>query len=841
MTQADGSIIIDTRVDTSGIKRGAAEVQGQFKLLMGAAKKLAVVLAAAFSVKKIIDFSKECIELGSSLDEVQNVVDVTFGKMSANIEKWSKDAAEQFGLSELSAKQYSSTIGAMLKSMGVGGQDLYDMSTKLAELSGDLASFYNLDTDTAFQKIRSGISGETEPLKQLGINLSEANLEQFRLNQGMTTAYKNMNEQQKALLRYNYLLSVTSDAQGDFARTSSSWANQTRILSLNFQSLKADIGKGLINLLTPVLQVINRIISGLAKMASAFKAFTNLLTGQKNDTSTPAAGVAQDIADAATATDGLTDSTKKAAKATKQANKEANKYTSGLDKIHQYQTQDTSSTTPSAGTGKGAAATPAAAATDFGSLSEGETAIDKVDKKLQALVNTIKTAFAPAAKAMKSLWENALKPFGQRIGAGLEWFYKNVLVPLAKWTISEVLPRFLKTIELGISAINAIIDALQPLWQWFWDNVLEPVAKWTGGVFIKAWDAINKALGAFADWCKEHPKTIETITIVIASFFAAWKIVDLVSKIASFVSTISNMVKVLGGLKGVLGIVTSSFNPWILVIGAAIAAGVLLWRNWDTISAKAKEIWGAISAYLKRTVETIKKNFNSFIEGAKSLFQKGWNAIKTTATTIWNGIGSVLSSVWNGISRTASNVWNGISKTISGALSGIGRIAQTIGGKISSALISGFEKAANFIKKPINGIIGLVNGLISGLVGGINLCIGALNHLKIKIPSWIPGFGGKTFGFNLSKLSAPSIPYLATGAVIPPNAPFAAVLGDQKKGNNIEAPESLIRRIVREEAGNNNRKYEFKAVLGRRVLFDQVIEEARLRQQMSGGNPFELA
>lgn len=764
-------------------------------------------------------------------------MDVTFGGMSNQINEWAKTTAEQFGISELSAKQYSSTIGAMFKSMGISGQELTDMSKKMAELAGDMASFYNLDTDTAFQKIRAGISGETEPLKQLGVNLSEANLEQFRLSQGMTTAYKNMNQQQKALLRYNYLLSVTSDAQGDFARTSNSWANQTRILSLQFQSLKADLGAGLINVLTPVLQVINRIIAGLAKMASAFKAFTNLLTGKKSDTSTSTGAGAQAAADgledATTAAQDYADATDQTAKATKKANKENQKYTSGLDKIHQYQTNKTDASTPtSGGKGKAAGAPAAAAAVDFGQLNQGETALDKVDKKMQAIVDRIKKSAEPLRKAFSGLLNTLKSAFG--------WILDNILIPLGKWALNEALPRFFTTLANIIRIFNNVLIALQPLWQWFWDNILQPVAKFVGDAFLKFWDLLNEALGKFADWCKEHPKTIETIAIAIASFFAAWKIVTFVEHMATLISTVSNAIRVLGGLKGVIGLLTTGFNPWILAIGAVITAGVLLWRNWDTISAKAKEIWGAISAYLKRTWETIKSNASAFASGVKNVIDKGWNLIKTAASTIWNGIKSTLSSIWSGISSTASSIWNGLTSMISGALNTIASVAASVGGKIKSAIVGAFDAIKNAIKKPINGIIGFINGLVSGVVSGINACIGALNNLKINIPDWVPVYGGRQMGFNIPKLGTPKIPYLASGAVIPPNAPFTAVLGDQRRGNNIEAPESLIRRIVREETGGSNRRYQFTAMLNRRVLFDETIAEARMRQQMTGANPFEL-
>lgn len=831
MAKADGSIIIDTRVDTSGIQKGTKEMQGMFNTLIKGAKGVALAIAAAFSIRAIVNFSKECIALGSDLEEVQNVVDVTFGRMSGQIDEWAKTAAENFGISELAAKQYSSTIGAMFKSMGIQGQELTDMSKKMAELAGDMASFYNLDTDTAFQKIRAGISGETEPLKQLGVNLSEANLEQFRLSQGMTTAYKNMNQQQKALLRYNYLLSVTSDAQGDFARTSNSWANQTRILSLQFQSLKADIGAGLINVLTPVLQVINRIIAGLAKMASAFKAFTNLLTGKKSDTSTSAGTGAQQAAagleDATTAANNYADATDKTAKATKKANKENQKYTSGLDKIHQYQSnKSTDTSTP--GTGKSKAASPAASsAVDFGQLEQGETALDKVDKKLQDVVDRIKAAAEPLKKAFSGLLGTLKSAFG--------WILDNILIPLGKWAVNEALPRFFTTLANIITIVDNVLKAAQPGWQWFWDNVLNPIIKFVADKFLQFWDFLNDKLAAFSQWCKDNPKVIENVTTFIVAFFAALTGIKILTGIATMIKSLGSIITVVKTLIAVLG------GPWTVAIAAVVALGVVLWKNWDTISAKAKEIWGAISAYLARTWETIKKNISGFMDGARNVWDKGWNAVKTAGTTIWNGIRSTFSSIWNGISSTARTIWNGISTAISGALSNAATVAESVGNKIKTALVNAFNAVKNAIKKPINGIIGFVNGLVSGLVDGINACINALNKLKISIPTWVPVYGGKTMGFNIPNVYKPQIPYLATGAVIPPNSPFTAVLGDQKSGNNIEAPESLIRRIVREETGGSNKKYQFTAVINRRVLFDETIAEARMRQQMTGANPFALA
>ena len=206
---------------------------------VGAAGKTLAVYTGAATTASIASAG-----LASDLDEVQNVVDTTFGAANAKkIDSWAKDASNAYGLSELSAKQYTGTMGAMLKSMGMSQEATYDMSTSLVGLSGDLASFYNLDGEEAFEKIRAGISGETEPLKQLGINMSVANLEAFALSKGIDTAYQSMSQSEQATLRYQYLMSVTADAQGDFAKTSEGFANQTRIAGLQVKSLSAAFGQ----------------------------------------------------------------------------------------------------------------------------------------------------------------------------------------------------------------------------------------------------------------------------------------------------------------------------------------------------------------------------------------------------------------------------------------------------------------------------------------------------------------------------------------------------------------------------------------------------------------------
>ncbi len=246
------------------------------------------------AVSGLVEFGKSAIDLGSDITEVENVVDTAFGSMAQKAYDFASTASEQFGLSELAAKQYAGTMMAMLKSSGVAQEAAADMSIELAGLAGDLASFYNLDTDEAFYKLRSAIAGETEPMKALGVNMNIVNLEAFAMSQGITKAYKEMTLAEQTILRYNYILAKTGDAQGDFAKTAGTWANQIRLLKLNLQSISAIIGQGLIAAILPAIKWLNKLMAKLTQAAKVFRDFMYVLTGKKIET-TPK-GIVDDTA-----------------------------------------------------------------------------------------------------------------------------------------------------------------------------------------------------------------------------------------------------------------------------------------------------------------------------------------------------------------------------------------------------------------------------------------------------------------------------------------------------------------------------------------------------------------
>lgn len=348
-------------------------------------KPIGRIIGAALAGGALVKFTKDCLDLGSDLTEVQNVVDTTFGSMSLKADEFATSALETFGMSEKVAKQYMGTLGAMSKSMGFSTSEAYNMAEAVTGLTGDVASFYNLSSDEAFDKLKSIWTGETETLKSIGVLLTQTNLDQYALNNGFGKTTAKMTEQEKVLLRYQYTLSALSDASGDFAKTQDSWANQTRILSLQFDSLKTTLGQGFINLFTPILQVINSLLAKLSLLANKFKEFTTLLMGDRgggSQTSTVGT-IVSDSADAAAGLNNVTDAAKEAAKAT------------GLLKIDNLNNITTSSSTSSSagsstGTGGMSEMTDAAQQTE-GVLGEVDARMAAIVEKADEFIARLKT------------------------------------------------------------------------------------------------------------------------------------------------------------------------------------------------------------------------------------------------------------------------------------------------------------------------------------------------------------------------------------------------------------------------------------------------------------------
>lgn len=436
---ADGSVIIDTRMDTSGVQNGVSAIRQSFNGLGSVVKKIGVLIGGAFAIGKLAQFGKECVELGSNLAEVQNVVDVTFTTMSDKVNEFAKNAMTSAGLSETMAKQYVGTFGAMSKSFGFSEAQAYDMSTALTQLTGDVASFYNISQDLAYIKLKSVFTGETETLKDLGVVMTQSALDQFALANGYGKTTSAMTEQEKVALRLAFVQKQLSAASGDFIRTSDSWANQVRVMQLQLQSLKATVGQGLINLFTPVLKVINILLGKLATLANAFKSFTELITGKKSSGQTGASGAglagtdamadtADQYGNAADNAEKLADATNDTADATKKATKAAKGYLSPLDEINNYSTDKSADSSPKVpGTTGGLAdqMKDAVQNVDYGKLAEGETVLDKMSKPLKKIIDRFKQL---AKLIAKGFWDGLgdYEPIFDGIKKDLDSIWKSL-------------------------------------------------------------------------------------------------------------------------------------------------------------------------------------------------------------------------------------------------------------------------------------------------------------------------------------------------------------------------------------------------------------------------------
>lgn len=619
--------------------------QQQFNKQLGGiqnlAKKTGKMLAGAFAVKGLTSFAKDCIELGSNLTEVQNVVDVVFPTMNKKVNEFAQNAASTFGLSETMAKKFTGTFGAMANAFGFSEKESYKMSTALTGLAGDVASFYNISQDEAFTKLKSVFSGETETLKDLGIVMTQTALDQYALANGFGKTTSAMTEQEKVALRYAFVQQQLQNATGNFSRTSDQWANQIRILSLQFDSLKASIGQGLINLFLPIVKVINLVLGKLMTLANAFKSFTAMIMGKKTSgasasldkTATSAGKVSNSLNNATSSANKLNKSTKKVGDTAKKTAKKISGLM-GFDQINKLtETKGSSgskSSTPSSGTGS-AAGGASGGNVDMGSLPKREdekaTKLGKGYDNLRKAIDKLRVAFSAFSKVA--------------IGA-FKWIWKNMLVPLGKWTMQKLAPKLIELLAAALKVLTAVCKALQPLWQWAWDHLFKPLANFVGDAIIGFLDLLVKGLNGLANWINKHQGAVQNIAIVIASFFGAFKLVSfvtavipIITKVATAFGTFRKVVTFLGGpLKAIISVfknlplifslITGPVGIAVAVIGGLIAAGLLLWKNWDKIkkSKFAKFLSGIVTNF-KNLLKWVRKNVHPI-----KAFKKLWEGIK---------------------------------------------------------------------------------------------------------------------------------------------------------------------------------------------------------------------
>lgn len=724
----------------------------QMSGVMNLAKKTGVALAAAFGVKKLADFGKQCLELGSDLQEVQNVVDVTFPSMTAQVDKFAKSAAGSFGLSETMAKKFTGTFGAMAKSFGFSERAAYDMGATLTGLAGDIASFYNISQDEAYTKLKSVFTGETESLKELGVVMTQSALDAYALANGFGKTTQAMSEAEKVALRYQFVQNQLSAASGDFARTSDSWANQVRILKLQIDSLKATIGQGLINLFTPIIKVVNTLIGKLATLANTFKAFTELITGKKNQGSFAGGQIAEmgsaavsagsGMEGAAASADDLAGSSKKAGQAARKAAKEM-RALMGFDQINRLDDNSSSDTgdTSSPSTGSSTGAGIGGSSVDFGSLAQGETVIDQVDSKFTKMFQNIVKWTKPTTDALKNLWSQGLSRLKDFSTAALKDFYRNFLVPVGKWVLGEGLPRFINALNNGLMKVNfsKINASLKKLWNalapfaihigegllWFWENVLVPLGTWTANevvprfldtlrIGIEGLNKIIEALQPLFQWFWD------TVLLPIAQwtgglFLQVWDGINgTLQKFSDWcvehIPTIDGVKNAFAGMHEwitkndtALQLVAVAIGTFTVALGlnalasnaASIAMGgtsiaIGVYNGVTTIATTVTSAFGAVIGFLTSPITLVVAAIGGLI-AVGILLYKNWDTVKEQAVKIWTYIKDFFSRTWETIKQTASSIWESIKTNILNIWNRIKDTAVNVFEKIKTTISNVWE------------------------------------------------------------------------------------------------------------------------------------------------------
>lgn len=465
----------------SKIKSGFSSQRKLSSGFGGIASKLTKLVIGVNAAKGAFNGLKSAMDYSSNLTEVQNVVDVGFGKYKSKIEDLAKTSIQDYGMSELTAKQIAGRFQAMGTAVGFSQKKMSGMSVELTKLSADMASFYNEDQEKIAKSMQSVFTGTTMPLRKYGIDLTQATLQEWAHKQGIDANIKSMSQAEKTMLRYQYVISQTGAAQGDFARTSNTWANQTRMLKQNFQQLGSTIGQIAINAFKPFVKAMNSTLIQLDKFAKSARDALGKIFGWEYE---EGGGVTQtykdDMEDAADGANDTADATKKATK----AQKEFNKQLQGFDRLNNL-TSSKGKDNDGTGNGKG---TSVGDLSNIGSGSGGKwKQKDSIFKKFESDIDTLeklgKKISTTLSKAMEDIdWKSIYKK-AAGFGTGLASFLNGLFAG------GEGARLFSDSGSTIANSLNTVLTGLNSFATTFsWDEFGRNLGIGING-FFTTWDA----------------------------------------------------------------------------------------------------------------------------------------------------------------------------------------------------------------------------------------------------------------------------------------------------------------------------------------------------------------
>ena len=808
-------------------------------------------------------FGSQAIQTASDLEEVQNVVNVSFGSMANEVEAFAKTAIWSFGMSELTAKQTASTFMAMANGMGLAMKDGKNMSLQLTALAGDMASFYNVRQDVAQTALNSVFTGETESLKKFGIVMTEANLSAFALSRGITKSYSAMSQAEKVALRYHYVLKATANAQGDFVRTSGSWANQVRVLKEQFNQLLGILGKGLIQVLTPIVQVLNKLLSYLIAIGNAI---AKLFGGGK------ITSISGSMADASGSAGDLNDNIGDASGSLEDANNNAKKLQktiASFDELNVLNSKDTSSSSSGSG-GTGGGISGGLEIPDYTTqVEEGSVKLGKLGETLTNLAQSFarlakslgdvlipafeafyKTALEPAIKAIGNLINEMLKFLGGELDKWSDWLTKNkdqivifannlgrIVEPLGL-IVAEILRVAWDALATALSligdAVRAIGDAIINMDLKDLSTVLSILL---AIVSVKAGTEVSKI---FRQMNNDISGNLLDKLFYLDSFFngdegkilgfankfksAFAKIGEAIAPITSgamtaFSATLNQigasggaltklkatLAGIGGGVKGLFTILKANpVGAIITAIGLVITALIHLWNTNEGFRNWVMEFYnGCIKPVFEWIGNTLSELWNEHLKPLWEKLKPGITSIWETIKTVWDAIANLI----GGIIEFLSPIISAILELVAGAVDTwgdmIGSFVDVLGGIIdfiAGVFTGDWERAWNGLKEIFTGIW---DGMKAVAKGAVNILIDIVNGI-IKGLNKIHLPNWEILGSLAGKgINIPLIPRLEKGGVL--TSPTIAMMGEYAGAYHnpeIVTPQNILRETI--DASNGN-------------------------------------
>lgn len=854
----DGSLNFDTKIDSKGFDKGVKNINSSVSQLSGKLGTLKTKIAAAFSVAAIVAFGKKALETAATVNAANSAMSQTFGELEGAASAAITRVADESGILETRLKSTAAGIYAFAKTSGMDSASALGMMEEALQVAADSAAYYDRSLEDTSETLKSFLKGNYANDAALGLSATE-----FTRNAAAMKLYgksfQNLSEAQKQLTLLQMVKDANdlSGATGQAAREADGWENVIGNLKEAWKQLIAVIGQPVLKLAIPVVQSMTAALQRMTEVANAAWRALQKIFGWEDADAIQAATKAQQK---------LTGAVEETADAQKGA-------LAGFDEIQTLSDKTAETATASAGADAALEDLTKVADKDGGKIplefdtSGIETAVKAIQtavRRIKAILSslarwaetTIKPQFgklfdaiAPALPAIQTKVQEAfsgLSGIASQAFAGLktniEKIFANVgalAAPLGNYFTVQ-LPEL---ISAGITSIGTILLGLFDTFNLVFGDIIDIAAEFADGF-------LSYVLPVLTEFGTQSMITMTQVFEDVKKIFdSVWSegIAPFFERIAKYWNEAWASVKkvwdargkpIFDGIRGVF----KNMGEMLMNVWTGLIKPV-----WDNFMQSLDWLW---EQHLKPLWDNVLKFVASLVECATNIYNNViapivkwvqgylYPILANTINTIWNIISDVAGFFMDIISSIIQ-ACTGVTEFLSGvftldfqrALDGL----QEITNSFANAGIALFEGAVNII-------IDLINGMINGVVTGINVVINALNSIQVDIPDWVPIFGGKKFGINLSPLTAPqipklSIPRLATGAVIPPNREFLAVLGDQKQGTNVEAPLETIKQAFREAlaaSGGSGKQMTVLLQVGRRELARTVVELSREEQQRVG-------